>query len=91
MLGQVHRYTPSVWRAGGVTNEALGLERMMTAVLLHEGAHVAQASTYGARMAALVAANNLRTRLNEPRHRMRRVGRLKRRDLFSGELHAECG
>lgn len=57
--------TPSVWRAGGVTNEALGLERMMTAVLLHEGAHVAQSDSYGARIAALAAANNLPDDFND--------------------------
>lgn len=51
--------TPSLWRAAGVTNEALGLEIMMTAVLLHEGAHIAQSSTYGARITAIVNANNL--------------------------------
>ena len=51
--------TPSIWRAAGVTNEALGLETMMTAVLLHEGAHVAQSSTYGARITSIVNANNL--------------------------------
>jgi hypothetical protein len=51
--------TPSVWRAADVSNEALGLEIMMTGVLLYEGAHVAQSSTYGARMSAIVAANNL--------------------------------
>jgi hypothetical protein len=32
---------------------------MMTAVLLHEGAHIAQSSTYGARITAIVNANNL--------------------------------
>ncbi len=51
--------TPSVWRAAGVSNEALGLETMMTALLLHEGAHVAQSGSYGARISTLVAANNL--------------------------------
>ncbi|WP_156767749.1 hypothetical protein [Candidatus Viadribacter manganicus] len=51
--------TPSVWRAGGVTNDALGLETMMTGVLLHEGAHVAQLGAYGAGIAAIVAASPL--------------------------------
>ena len=32
--------TPSIWRAAGVRNDALGMETMMTAVLLHEAAHV---------------------------------------------------
>lgn len=57
--------TPSVWRAAGVNADSLGLEAMMTAVLLHEGAHVAQASTYGARMTALVAAHGLTEDFND--------------------------
>lgn len=57
--------TPSIWRAAGVSNEALGLETMMTAVLLHEGSHVAQSSTYGALMLALTAANNLSDDFND--------------------------
>jgi hypothetical protein len=57
--------TPSVWRAGGVRNDALGLELMMTAVLLHEGAHVAQSVTYGGRMQALAEANNLPEDFND--------------------------
>jgi hypothetical protein len=51
--------TPSVWRAAGVSNDALGLETMMIGVLLHEGSHVAQFGSYGARIAAIVAASNL--------------------------------
>lgn len=51
--------TPSVWRAAGVSNDALGLETMMTGVLLHEGSHVAQFASYGPRIAAIVAASNL--------------------------------
>jgi hypothetical protein len=51
--------TPSVWRAAGVSNEALGLETMMTGVLLHEAAHITQSRSYGARMTEIVAANNL--------------------------------
>lgn len=57
--------TPSVWRAGGVRNEALGLELMMTAVLLHEGAHVAQTQQYGPRLGALIEANNLSEDFND--------------------------
>ncbi len=34
--------TPSVWRDAGMTNDGLGLETMMVAVLLHEGSHVMQ-------------------------------------------------
>lgn len=57
--------TPSVWRAGGVRNDGLGLETMMVAVLLHEGAHVAQMNTYGARMGELATANNLGDDFND--------------------------
>jgi hypothetical protein len=51
--------TPSVWRAAGVSNDALGLETMMTGVLLHEGSHVAQFGAYGARIAAIETASHL--------------------------------
>lgn len=57
--------TPSVWRAAGVSNDALGLEIMMTGVLLHEGAHVAQTGVYGARLGALIEANNLGDDFND--------------------------
>ncbi len=50
---------PSVWRAAGVTNDALGLETMMIGVLLHEGSHVAQLDAYGAHIAAIVSASRL--------------------------------
>jgi hypothetical protein len=51
--------TPSVWRAAGVSNDALGLETMMTGVLLHEGSHVAQFGSYGSRISAIVAVGQL--------------------------------
>lgn len=57
--------TPSVWQAGGVRNDGLGLETMMVAVLLHEGAHVAQSTTYGARMTELVVTHNLGEDFND--------------------------
>ncbi|HVK82426.1 MAG TPA: hypothetical protein VM915_17640, partial [Verrucomicrobiae bacterium] len=57
--------TPSVWQAGGVRNDGLGLETMMVAVLLHEGAHVAQMDTYGARIGALAAANGFPEDFND--------------------------
>lgn len=44
---------PSVWRSGGVPGGPLGLETLMVAVLLHEGSHVAQSPTYGARITDL--------------------------------------
>jgi hypothetical protein len=50
---------PSVWCAAGVSNDALGLEIMMTAVLLHEGSHVAQFGAYGPRIAAITEASPL--------------------------------
>lgn len=51
--------TPSVWRAAGVTNDALGLEIMMVGVLLHEGSHVAKLDAFSARIAAIEAASHL--------------------------------
>lgn len=46
--------TPSVWRAGGVPGGPLGLETLMVAVLLHEGIHVLQFPTYGARISTMI-------------------------------------
>jgi hypothetical protein len=46
---------PSIWTAGGVEGGALTLEKLMTAVLLHEGSHVLQFPTYGKEMTALAA------------------------------------
>ena len=40
--------TPSVWRAAGKSGKGMTLEKLMTAVMLHEGTHVAQVPTYGA-------------------------------------------
>ena len=57
--------TPSVWRAGGVDNAGIGLETMMVAVLLHEGSHVVQAATYGARIGALAERNHLPESFND--------------------------
>ena len=51
--------TPSVWRASGVDNPQLGLETMMVAVLLHEGSHVSQGTTYGLRVGALAERYHL--------------------------------
>ena len=51
--------TPSVWRAGGVTSSYLDLETLMVAVLLHEGSHVAQASTYGKQIEKLAEEYSL--------------------------------
>jgi len=57
--------TPSIWRAGGVDGGPLGLETLMTAVLLHEASHVTQAATYGRRMELLSEANNLPEEFND--------------------------
>lgn len=51
--------TPSVWNAGGVTNAALGLETMMTAVFLHEAAHAIQFGGHGPRIAAIEATGRV--------------------------------
>ncbi len=40
--------TPGIWRAAGKTGKGTTLEKLMTAVMLHEGTHVAQVPTYGA-------------------------------------------
>jgi hypothetical protein len=58
--------TPSVWRAADKPVNGLGsLETLMTAVVIHEGTHVAQIPTYGARMEALAKANNLPEEFND--------------------------
>lgn len=57
--------TPSVWRAAGVNNEALGLETMMVAVLIHEASHVAQSATYGVKVEALATRNKLPETFND--------------------------
>ena len=46
-VGYFAMSTPSVWRAGGVKSQ-MGLDVLMYAVMLHEGSHVLQLSTYGA-------------------------------------------
>lgn len=65
--------TPSVWRAGDV-NEQFGLEPLMTAVLLHEGTHVAQFPTYGARMSALSERYGLPETFNDDSIQLRFQG-----------------
>ena len=45
--------TPSVWRAAGKDGKGTSLETLMTAVMLHEGTHVAQMPTYGAEIGRL--------------------------------------
>lgn len=46
--------TPSVWRAGAVEGQPLGLDNLMIAVLLHEGTHVVQLPTYGVKIGELI-------------------------------------
>jgi hypothetical protein len=57
--------TPSVWRAGGVDGGPLGLDTLMTAVLLHEASHVTQVPTYGKRIGRLAEANGLPEDFND--------------------------
>lgn len=57
--------TPSVWNAGGVRGDPITLEDMMTFVVLHEGSHVAQMASYGARIGAIAEANNLPEDFND--------------------------
>lgn len=57
--------TPSVWRAGGVVGDPLDLETLMTFVVLHEGSHVAQMASYGARIGAIAEANSLSEDFND--------------------------
>ena len=45
--------TPSVWRAAGKDGKGTSLETLMTAVMLHEGTHVAQMPTFGAEIGRL--------------------------------------
>lgn len=49
---------PSVWRAGGVES-TLGLETLMTGVLVHEMTHTRQFYYFAPRLAALTAQYNL--------------------------------
>jgi hypothetical protein len=45
--------TPSIWRAAGKNGKGTTLEKLMTAVMLHEGTHVAQMPTYGVEIGRL--------------------------------------
>jgi|CXWL01.1.fsa_nt_gi hypothetical protein len=56
---------PSVWSAAGVRGDPISLEDMMTFVVLHEGSHVAQMSTYGARIGAIAERNSLSEDFND--------------------------
>jgi hypothetical protein len=56
--------TPTVWEAAGV-GEGAALERLMVAVLLHEGSHVAQVGPYGARLGALIERHSLPDAFND--------------------------
>jgi hypothetical protein len=65
---------PSVWRAGKVDPQ-FGLEPLMVAVLLHEGTHVAQFATYGARMSALAERYHLPESFNDDSIQLRFQGK----------------
>ena len=56
---------PSVWEAGEVPPGPLGLTDLMTAVLLHEGSHVAQFPTYGAQISELAEREDLPETFND--------------------------
>ena len=56
--------TPSVWEAGGVKSD-MGLEILMYAVMLHEGAHVLQIPTYGIVIGDLVETYDLPDDFND--------------------------
>jgi hypothetical protein len=51
--------TPSVWRAAGKDGKGTTLENLMTAVMLHEGTHVAQMPTYGREIGKIAERNHL--------------------------------
>lgn len=44
---------PSYWKASGVTSAELGLERLVTAVFVHEFSHTRQIAAFGPRLDAL--------------------------------------
>jgi hypothetical protein len=56
---------PSVWRAGNVSPGPMGLDTLMVAVMLHEASHIAQSSTYGARISALSQRYSLSDDFND--------------------------
>lgn len=57
--------TPSVWRAAGKDGKGTTLENLMTAVMLHEGTHVAQMPTYGGEIGKIAARNHLPESFND--------------------------
>lgn len=57
--------TPSVWSAGGVPGGPMGLETLMTAVLVHEGSHVAQSGTYMRQFGEVAGAADLPETFND--------------------------
>jgi hypothetical protein len=57
--------TPSIWRAAGKTGKGTALETLMTAVMLHEGTHVAQMPTYGAEIGKLAERYHLPEDFND--------------------------
>jgi hypothetical protein len=57
--------TPSIWRAAGKTGKGTTLENLMTAVMLHEGTHVAQMPTYGAVIGKLAERYHLPQDFND--------------------------
>ena len=56
---------PSVWRAAQKTGKGTTLENLMTAVMLHEGTHVAQMPTYGKVIGEISERNKLPEDFND--------------------------
>jgi hypothetical protein len=57
--------TPIVWEAGGVPGGPMGLETLMTAVLIHEGSHVVQGVTYMRQFSEVAEAAQLPETFND--------------------------
>jgi hypothetical protein len=56
---------PSIWKEAGVAGGELGLETLMTGVLLHEGSHVLQFPTFGEELAKLTRRYGLPESFND--------------------------
>lgn len=51
--------TPSIWRAANKSGKGTTLEKLMTAVIMHEATHVAQMPAYGKEIGAIAERNHL--------------------------------
>lgn len=77
---------PSIWWAKGVAPGPFGLEALMTAVLLHEASHVAQAGSYGAQVEQLSKRENLPDSFNDDSIQDRFQGDPEFSDMVSSEI-----